>query len=114
MYADKSASEETMLLVENHLKECENCRKFLKSCKKSENKSVFREKDITKIREKLRCAECDISSVDAEFARLSSRIKKRNIRRNLIIIGVGALMLAYIVIDVMGIIKKSHHNAGGN
>jgi predicted anti-sigma-YlaC factor YlaD len=110
MYADKSASEETRILVENHIKECPSCKSFLKSCNKTESKSVFSGKDINKIRDKLKCAECDISSVDAEFARLSRRIKKRNTRRNLISILVCAAMLAYIVTDIINTVKKS----GGN
>lgn len=114
MYADKSASQETVLLVENHMKDCKCCRDFFKSCKKTESKSVFSGKDINKIRQKLKCAECDISSVDAEFARLSSRIKKRNLRKNLICVAVAASMIAYIVIDIIGLFKKSNKNSGGN
>ena len=106
MYADKSASVETKILVENHIKDCPSCKNFLKSCLKTENKSVFSGKDIDKIRDRLKCAECDISSVDAEFARLSNRIKKRNIRRTVISVLVCSAMLAYIIIDIINTLKK--------
>lgn len=107
MYADKSASDETRVLVENHIKDCPSCKRFLKSCNNTESKSVFSGKDINKLRDKLRCAECDISSVDAEFARLSRRIKKRNTRRTLISVFVCAAMLIYIVTDIINTVKKS-------
>ena len=112
MYADKSASKETKRMVERHLAKCPSCRRFLKSCRKTENKSAFSKKNLNKIREKLKCAECDISSVDAEFARLSGRIKKRNIRRTLIYFAVSAAMLIYIVIDIINTFKKTGADGG--
>lgn len=114
MYADKTASEETCALVENHIRECACCRRFLASCKKTEKKSSFSKEKLDKIREKLRINGNDIPSVDAEFARLSTRLKKRKLRMIIISSLVAAGMLAYIIIDIVNAVKRNDKSSGGN
>ncbi len=114
MYADKTASDETKLLVANHLKTCRDCKKFFDSCKKTEKKCFISMGKLDKLREKLRASNTDMPSVDAEFARLSSRLKKRKLRKTIIgcILAAGALV--YVVIDIVSAVKRkdSRHNGG--
>lgn len=114
MYADKTASEETKLLVENHLKSCPTCKRFLSSCKKTEKKCFISFEKLDKLREKLRASNTDIPSVDAEFARLSSRLKKRKLRKTIIGCAVAASALIYVIFDIIGAVKRndSRHNGG--
>lgn len=116
MYADKTASDETMLLVENHLKSCRNCKKFLDSCKKTEKKRFISVEKLDKLREKLRAYNTDIPSVDAEFARLSSRLKKRKLRKIIIGCVLAAGALVYVILDIVAAVKRkdSRHHNGGN
>lgn len=114
MYADKTASEETAQLVENHIKSCPECKRFLRSCQKTEKKSLFSKQKLDKIREKLRGTGTDIPSVDTEFALLSSRLKKRKLRKIIIGTVFATGMLAYIIIDVVNAIKRRESDNGGN
>jgi len=114
MYADKTASEETAQLVESHIKSCPECKRFLRSCQKTEKKSLFSKQKLDKIREKLRGTGTDIPSVDTEFALLSSRLKKRKLRKIIIGTVFATGMLAYIIIDVVNAIKRRESDNGGN
>lgn len=108
IYADNAASEQTRLIVEKHIKSCPSCRRFLASCKRAEKKrSGIAKNRLDKIKSMLSDrGEETISSVDAEFARLSSRLKKRKRRRDIIGVAVLSAMTAYIIFDVVRAIKK--------
>ncbi len=108
MYADRSASRETCQLVEKHIKKCPSCRRFLNSCLKTEKKGMFNQAGLEKLRGNLRSYECDIPSVDAEFARLSSKLKKRKLRMIIISSIIAAGMLAYIVADIVNTVKQTY------
>ena len=107
MYADKTASNDTVKLIDEHIENCPECKRFLNSCKKTEKKCTLSKRQTEKLREKLSCIEADIPSADTEFVRLSNRLKKRKLCRMLISAAVAACMLAYIVADVVFSIKKS-------
>ena len=107
MYADKTASRDTVKLIDHHIENCPECRRFLYSCKKTEKKCAYSKKQTEKLREKLSCTEADIPSVDAEFVRLSKRLKKRKLRRILISAALAMGMLVYIIADISLLIKKN-------
>ena len=110
MYADKTASQDTVKLVDEHIVKCPQCKRFLDSCKKTEKKCSLPGTNKEKLLEKPSCAQADIPSMDAEFLHLSKRLKKRKLRRILISAAAAACMLVYIVADVILLIKKNGEN----
>ncbi len=109
MYIDKTASKETAKEISDHLKECEDCKKFYNMCKKNEKLSISG--TTQKIVDKIKNSGCEISDVDKQYADLSKKLKKRKQRQ--IIIGVVLLvsMLTYITFDIILAVKrKSNKN----
>lgn len=113
IYADDASSDLTKSIVEKHIKECPSCRKFLESCRRDKKKHCRVKGKINKLRGKFSdFGEETISSADTEFARLSSRLKKRKKRHNLIAVGILSAMVGYIIFDVVRAVKKPGKSGG--
>ena len=106
IYVDKTASEETNVIVKQHLKSCFECDKYCRSCKKAEDKSNgflwAREKAKGIVREK----NGDITELDRQFATLSRKLKLRKIRNTVITIMLLVGMAVYVATDIANTLKR--------
>ena len=108
MYVDRTASDETIEAVKNHLRTCRDCETYCKACKRLEEKNegfLFgREKAKRLIREKTG----DIADLDRQFASLSRKLKLRKIRQTVIAELVLMGMAAYVVVDIVNAAKNKN------
>lgn len=106
MYVDGTASDETGVFVKQHLKECFECDKYCRSCKKAEEKSngfLFGKEAARRIvREKTG----DITELDRQFASLSRKLKLRKIRNTVICILALVGVAVYVTTDIVNTIKR--------
>lgn len=106
MYIDKTASDETREAVKLHLKDCKECEKYCRACKRIEEKNegvLFgREKAKRIINEK----SGDIADLDRQFAYLSRKLKLRKIRQTVIACLVLVGMAVYVVADIVNTTKN--------
>ena len=106
MYVDGTASEETGILVKQHLKECFECDKYCRSCKKAEEKSRDMIYGKETARKFVRERTGDITELDRQFASLSRKIKLRKLRNTVISIFVLAGMAVYVTLDIVNTVKR--------
>lgn len=106
IYVDGMASDETNVIVKQHLKECFECDKYCRSCRKAEEKSNGflwgREKARYIVREK----NGDITELDRQFASLSRKLKARKLRNTVIGIAILLGMATYVATDIVNTVKR--------
>ena len=85
IYFDKTAAYETNEFIKNHLKNCENCRKFYKQF------SMFKKrKKITN--------NCEIPKWEGNYDEIARRLKKRRTIVNVLGLAYGLSMLGIIAV----------------
>lgn len=106
MYIDGAASDEAAQMVEKHIGECEDCRKYYDACLRAEKKA----KGKKSVERAMKEIGADISQLDQQYALLSRKLKYRKIRQTVIAIFVLLGMAAYVTIDIINTVKRKEKN----
>jgi predicted anti-sigma-YlaC factor YlaD len=103
MYVDKTASEETIEAVSNHIKTCTDCRNFCRFCRAAEDRSrhVNNENVIHFIKQKESKDE-----IEEKYATLSRKLKRRKTLHIILSALVVAGLAAYVVADLINSSKN--------
>lgn len=108
MYIDETASEETVEQVGQHIKECEDCKRYYDACRRADKKAQeFSKKSLEKT---LKDVGADISQLDQQYALLSRKLKMRKIRQTLISVFVLLGMGIYVALDIINTVKNREKN----
>ena len=104
MYIDKTASDETLEAVKNHIKDCDDCKRFYKSCKATEERVAKRNL--------FSASDPDLKEVqmpEESYFNFSQKLKKRKNIHTIIAACIFAAMTAYIVVDIINALKRKEN-----
>ena len=100
MYIDKTASDETLEAVKNHIKDCPDCKRFYKSCKATEERvakrNLFSDSDPDFK---------EVQMPEDSYFSFSRKLKKRKNIHTIIAACIFAAMATYIVVDIINSVK---------